>query len=77
VKGKRVSSPAPAGRRPRPVFALAAGLNGAESVAVHFHASYDDGLDLVDFLTSEGVNAFPVQADVTNTGDPGPPAPSS
>ncbi len=50
-------------------FALAAGLNGAESVAVHFHASYDDGLDLVDFLTREGVNAFPVQADVTSTGD--------
>ncbi|MGH2607892.1 MAG: SDR family NAD(P)-dependent oxidoreductase [Tepidiformaceae bacterium] len=50
-------------------FALAAGLNGAESVAVHFHASYDDGLDLVDFLTSEGVNAFPVQADVTSTND--------
>jgi NAD(P)-dependent dehydrogenase (short-subunit alcohol dehydrogenase family) len=50
-------------------FALAAGLNGAESVAIHFHASYDDGLDLVDFLTKEGVNAFPVQADVTNTSD--------
>jgi NAD(P)-dependent dehydrogenase (short-subunit alcohol dehydrogenase family) len=50
-------------------FALAAGLNGAESVAVHFHASYDDGLDLVDFLTKEGVNAFPVQADVTSTND--------
>ena len=50
-------------------FALAAGLNGAESVAVHFHSSYDDGLDLVDFLRGQGVNAFPLQADVTNMGD--------
>lgn len=50
-------------------FALAAGLNGAESVAVHFNVSYDDGLDLVAFLEKEGVNAFPVQADVTNTSD--------
>ena len=50
-------------------FALAAGLNGAESVAVHVHASYDDGLDLVDYLVSQGVNAFPVQADVTSTND--------
>jgi NAD(P)-dependent dehydrogenase (short-subunit alcohol dehydrogenase family) len=50
-------------------FALAAGLNGASHVAVHFHSSYDDGLDIVDFLRKEGVNAFPVQADVTNVGD--------
>lgn len=50
-------------------FALAAGLNGAESVAVHFHSSYDDGLDLVEFLKGQGVNAFPLQADVTNMGD--------
>ncbi|MEO9256277.1 MAG: SDR family NAD(P)-dependent oxidoreductase [Tepidiformaceae bacterium] len=50
-------------------FALAAGLNGATHVAVHFHSSYDDGLDIVDFLRKEGVNAFPVQADVTNVGD--------
>jgi NAD(P)-dependent dehydrogenase (short-subunit alcohol dehydrogenase family) len=50
-------------------FALAAGLNGATHVAVHFHSSYDDGLDIVDFLRKEGVNAFPVQADVTNPGD--------
>ncbi len=50
-------------------FALAAGLNGAESVAVHFHSSYEDGLDLVDFLCAQGVNAFPLQADVTNMGD--------
>jgi NAD(P)-dependent dehydrogenase (short-subunit alcohol dehydrogenase family) len=50
-------------------FALAAGLNGAESVAVHFHSSYDDGLDLVEVLRKEGVKAFPLQADVTNMGD--------
>ena len=50
-------------------FALAAGLNGAESVAVHFHSSYEDGLDLADFLCAQGVNAFPLQADVTNMGD--------
>lgn len=50
-------------------FALAAGLNGAESVGVHFHRSYEDGFDLVEKLTSEGINAFPVQADVTNLRD--------
>jgi 3-oxoacyl-[acyl-carrier protein] reductase len=50
-------------------FALAAGLNGAASVAVHFHQSYGDGFDLVTALRKEGGNAFPVQADVTNLGD--------
>ena len=50
-------------------FALAAGLNGAESVGVHFHNSYEDGFDLVDKLSAEGVKAFPLQADVTNTRD--------
>ncbi|OAI40969.1 hypothetical protein AYO38_00885 [bacterium SCGC AG-212-C10] len=50
-------------------FALAAGLNGAASVAVHFHRSYDDGLDLVEQLRAAGVNAFPLQADVNNLGD--------
>ena len=50
-------------------FALAAALNGAASVAVHFHSSYDDALDLVAFLQGKGVNAFPLQADVTNFGD--------
>ncbi len=50
-------------------FALAAGLNGAASVCVHFHRSYTDGFDLVNALRSLGVEAFPVQADVTNTGD--------
>lgn len=50
-------------------FALAAGLNGAESVGVHFHRSYQDGFDLVNALHAEGVNAFPVQADVTNLRD--------
>ena len=50
-------------------FALSAGLNGAAAVGVHFHRSYEDGFDLVDKLRGEGVNAFPVQADVTNMGD--------
>jgi NAD(P)-dependent dehydrogenase (short-subunit alcohol dehydrogenase family) len=50
-------------------FALAAGLNGAASVGVHFHSSYRDGFDLVNSLRGEGINAFPVQADVTNFGD--------
>lgn len=50
-------------------FALSAGLNGAASVGVHFHRSYVDGFDLVYALRNEGVNAFPVQADVTNMGD--------
>jgi NAD(P)-dependent dehydrogenase (short-subunit alcohol dehydrogenase family) len=50
-------------------FALAAGLNGAAAVGVHFHRSYVDGFDLVHALRAEGVNAFPIQADVTNMGD--------
>jgi NAD(P)-dependent dehydrogenase (short-subunit alcohol dehydrogenase family) len=50
-------------------FALSAGLNGAAVVGVHFHRSYVDGFDLVEALRKEGVNAFPVQADVTNMGD--------
>src|SRR5262249_58975399 len=50
-------------------FALAAGLNGAAAVGVHFHRSYVDGFDLVNALRDKGVNAFPVQADVTNMGD--------
>jgi NAD(P)-dependent dehydrogenase (short-subunit alcohol dehydrogenase family) len=50
-------------------FALAAGLNGASVVGVHFHTSYIDGFDLVKALRAAAVNAFPVQADVTNLGD--------
>ncbi len=50
-------------------FALAAGLNGAKAVGVHFHQSYADGFDLVQVLRNSGVEAFPVQADVTNLGD--------
>lgn len=50
-------------------FALAAGLNGAAHVGVHFRRSYEDGFDLVGRLREEGVAAFPVQADVTNLGD--------
>src|ERR1700687_465903 len=47
-------------------LALGAGLNGAASVGVHFHRRYLDGFDLVDRLRAEGVEAFPVQADVTH-----------
>src|SRR5215469_3851125 len=54
-------------------FALAAGLNGAAAVGVHFHTSYVDGFDLVKALRGAGINAFPVQADVTNLGDLWPP----
>ena len=50
-------------------FALAAGLNGAASVAVHFHNSYDDGLNTVELIRDNGGNAFGVQADVTNPRD--------
>ena len=50
-------------------FALAAGLNGAACVGVHFHRSSSDGFDLVEALESGGVRAFPLQADVTNFGD--------
>ena len=50
-------------------FALAAGLNGAASVGVHFHRSYRDGFDLVDALRKAGVNAFALQADVTSNSD--------
>jgi NAD(P)-dependent dehydrogenase (short-subunit alcohol dehydrogenase family) len=50
-------------------LALGAGLNGAANVGVHFHRSYLDSFDLVDRLRAEGVEAFPVQADVTNMGD--------
>jgi NAD(P)-dependent dehydrogenase (short-subunit alcohol dehydrogenase family) len=50
-------------------FALAAGLNGAAAVGVHFHTSYVDGFDLVNTLRGAGVSAFPIQADVTNLGD--------
>ena len=50
-------------------MALSTGLNGAESVGIHFHRSYEDGFDLVDRLRDEGVHAFPVQADVTNLRD--------
>ena len=33
-------------------FAIAAGLNGAESVGVHFCRSYSDGLETVDFINA-------------------------
>jgi NAD(P)-dependent dehydrogenase (short-subunit alcohol dehydrogenase family) len=50
-------------------FALAAGLNGAASVGVHFHRSYADGLATVGLIRAQGGSAFPVQADVTSPAD--------
>ena len=70
VKGKRVLiSGAGKDQGLGQSFALAAGMNGAASVGVHFHSSYDDALDLVEVLEKAGVNAFPIQADVTNLND--------
>lgn len=67
VRGKRVLiTGAGRDRGLGQAFALAAGLGGAAVVGVHFKGSYADGIDLVDALRSQGVNAFPVQADVTN-----------
>jgi NAD(P)-dependent dehydrogenase (short-subunit alcohol dehydrogenase family) len=48
---------------------LAAALNGAECVGVHFHSSYRDGFDLVAALNELGVKSFALQADVTNAAD--------
>ena len=50
-------------------FALAAAMNGAAVVGVHFHRSYRDGFDLVAKLREQGVKAFALQADVTNMRD--------
>ena len=50
-------------------FALAAAMNGAKVVGVHFHRSYRDGFDLVAKLREHGVKAFALQADVTNMRD--------
>ena len=50
-------------------FALAAAMNGAAVVGVHFHRSYRDGFDLVARINEHGVKAFALQADVTNMRD--------
>lgn len=50
-------------------LALAAAANGAEVVGVHFNRSYRDGFDLVEAMHKQGVKAFAMQADVTNTRD--------
>jgi 3-oxoacyl-[acyl-carrier protein] reductase len=68
VEGKRVLITG-AGRGLGQGFALACGLNRAASVGVHFHTSYADGLETVEAINQAGGNAFPVQADVTNTSD--------
>ncbi len=49
--------------------ALAAALNGAEHVGIHFHGSYRDAFDFVDALRDRGVNAFALQSDVTSMAD--------
>lgn len=50
-------------------LALAAAANGAEVIGVHFHSSYRDGFDLVAAIQAQGVKAFALQADVTNSRD--------
>ncbi|MDJ0657323.1 MAG: SDR family NAD(P)-dependent oxidoreductase, partial [Xanthomonadales bacterium] len=50
-------------------LALAAAANGAESVGIHFHSSYQDAFDLVDAVRGEGASAFALQADVTSLAD--------
>jgi len=50
-------------------LALAAAANGAKVIGVHFNSSYRDGFDLVDALAERGIEAFAMQADVTNTRD--------
>ncbi len=56
---------------PGQAFALSAGLNGTASVGVHFNHRYVDRFDMVQMLRDEGVNTFPVQADITNMCDQG------
>src|SRR5262249_40006828 len=68
IAGKRVLITG-AGRGLGQGFALAAGLNRAASVGVHFHSSYNEGLETVEVINQLGGNAFPIQADVTNTSD--------
>jgi len=50
-------------------LAVAAGLNGADRVGLHFHRSYESGLETVEAINAAGGNAFPAQADLTNSSD--------
>ena len=50
-------------------LALAAAANGTEVVGVYFHGSHRDGFDLVAAIRAQGVKAFAMQDDVTNTRD--------
>lgn len=70
IRGKRVlvlgaGSPGGLGQ----TLALTAGLNGAEAVGLHFYRSYVGGLETVEAINKAGGNAFPCQADLTNTSD--------
>jgi len=50
-------------------IALAAAVNGAKVIGVHFHSSYRDGFDLVAAIQKLGVDAFALQADVNSLSD--------
>ena len=50
-------------------LALAALLNGARTVGIHFNSSYRDGFEMVDTMREKGFDVFAMQADVTNTRD--------
>ena len=50
-------------------LALAALLNGAKTVGIHFNSSYRDGFEMVDKMRDQGFDVFAMQADVTNTRD--------
>jgi NAD(P)-dependent dehydrogenase (short-subunit alcohol dehydrogenase family) len=50
-------------------LAVAAAVNGASAVGVHFHSSYRDGFDLVDAIRARGVESFALQADVNSLAD--------
>ncbi len=70
VKGKRVLiTGAGKDKGLGQAFALAAGLNGASSVGVHYYRSFEDAMATVQLINDNGGSAFPVQADVTSTND--------
>ena len=50
-------------------LALTAAANGAKVIGVHFNSNHYGGFDLVDVLAERGIEAFAMQANVTNTRD--------